>query len=72
MAGLVRCHGRDDLGCPDDALVRPGRRCSACDKSTPEPKVKKRRSRGIEALIDAATTEAVQAERQARRMGARR
>lgn len=73
MTGLIHCKGRDNAGCPDGALVRPGRTCAACEKPPePRPKVKKRRAKGIEALIEAANSETVAAERQARRQAGAR
>lgn len=73
MTGLVRCRGRGGEGCEDNALVRPGRTCAACEKPPePKPKVKKRRAKGIEALIEAANSETVAAERQARRQAGAR
>ena len=35
MSGLVRCCGLDNTGCPDGALVLPGRVCNTC--KTPPP-----------------------------------
>jgi hypothetical protein len=72
--GLVRCPGRDGEGCPDGALVRPGRTCRACAKppALEQPKPKPSRRRGVEALIEQADSEAVQDQRAARRASRRR
>jgi hypothetical protein len=68
MTALIRCEGPNGTGCPDAALVRPGRTCGECAKrSKPRPprERKPRPKKGIESLIEAANTEAVQAERAA-------
>lgn len=73
MPGLLPCPGPRGEGCPDDASTLGGRLCRTCAAPpAPEQKPKKRRATGIEALIEGATTEAVQAERQARWTGRRR
>jgi hypothetical protein len=78
VSGLVRCPGPGGTGCPDSALVRAGRLCSECEqRATGAPKKPKaaphKRPRArVEALIDNANSEVVQAERAAWRKSRRR
>jgi hypothetical protein len=77
VTALTRCKGPNGTGCPENALVRPGRTCGECAKRSkpkPDPKPQRQRSpRGrIEALIESANSEAVQAERAAWRKTRRR
>jgi len=77
MTALTRCPGPNGAVCADNALVPPGRLCSECHQRSgppkPKPAPKKRpRRNDIEALIRAANSEAVQAERAAWRGSRRR
>lgn len=75
FAHLTRCSGTDGNGCTDNALVRPGHVCGECERRSklrPPRERKPHPRKGIEALIQAANTEVVKAERRARRVGRRR